>query len=281
MCSKDVVVEEAEKAWLKLVQSDGGPSSQSFEYKMEMYSKRLTDALISEFVTSGLNSPSFFYVMRMYSNMNFCHKLESAFSLCLEKCCPNGTIYNVYLDSLVKNGNVEKAEQIFSQMGTYGTIGVNGLSCNIILSGYLSCGENLKAEKIYELMCQKKYDVDPPLMEKIDHILSLSKEVAQKPISMKLSRDQGELLLGLLMGGLQIESDEERRNHSICFALSENLQTHIVLRRHTLSVPQMAGYCSDELPYQFSTRTHSYFGFYADQLWPRGKSVIPKVIKCS
>jgi pentatricopeptide repeat protein len=110
----------------------------------------------------------------------------------------------------VKVGKLDKAEDIFSQMFHDASIGVNARSCNIILHGYLYAGNNLKAEKIYDLMCQKKYEIDAPLMEKLDFILSLRRKIIKKPTSLKLSKEQREILIGMLLGGLQIDSDEQK-----------------------------------------------------------------------
>ena len=98
-----------------------------------------------------------------------------------------------------------------------GQIGVN-----TILSGYLSCGDFIKAEKIYDLMCQKKYDIDAPLMKKLDYVLSLRRKVVRRPASLKLTKEQREILVGMLLGGLQMESDEERKNHVIHFEFNDN-----------------------------------------------------------
>lgn len=247
----------------------------------------LAESLMGEFMESGLKpiGPSFVDLMDMYFSLDLHDKLESTFSQSLEKCRPNRTIYNIYLDSLVKTGNIGKAEEIFNQMLSNGTIGVNTRSSNSILSCYLSNGEYVKAEKIYDLMCQKKYDVEPPLMEKLDYVMSLSKKVVKKPVSLKLSVEQREILMGLLLGGLRIESDEAGKKHALHFVFSGKLDSHTSLKRHIYdqfhewlasSFKPIDG--SDDIPCQFFTVSHSYFGFYADQFWPKGQAVIPKLI---
>ncbi|XP_010258255.1 PREDICTED: pentatricopeptide repeat-containing protein At2g15820, chloroplastic [Nelumbo nucifera] len=324
-CSREGDTEEAERTWLKLLESDCGIPSQAFVYRMEVYAKvgepmksleifrgmqeclestsvvayhkiievmskaqemEIAETIMSEFLDSGLKPlmPSFIDLMSMYFNLNLHGKLESTFSQCIEKCHPNRTIYNIYLDSLVKSGHIDKAEDIFSKMNNDGTIGVNSRSCNTILAGHLSSGDYIKAEKIYDLMCQKKYDIDSSLMEKLEYILSLKRKVIKKPISLKLTKEQREILVGLLLGGLCIETDEERRNHAIHFEFNENSDVHSVLRRHIhdqyhewLNSPGMPN-DEENLPFRFSTIRHSYFGFYADQFWPKGQPVIPKLI---
>ncbi|XP_043715474.1 pentatricopeptide repeat-containing protein At2g15820, chloroplastic-like [Telopea speciosissima] len=247
----------------------------------------VAETIMSEFQNNGLKAlmPAFIDLMGMYLNLSLHDKVESTFTKCLEKCSPNRTIYNIYLDSLVKVANIDKAEEIFNLMLSDGMIGINTRSCNAILAGYLSSGDYMKADKIYDLMCQKKYDIESPLMEKLEYILSLNRKVVKKPISLKLSEEQREILVGLLLGGLQIESDEGRRNHALVFYFNENSDVHCILKRHVfdlyhewLNFHGRPDDESDDIPNQFSTISHTYFGFYADQFWPKGWPVIPKLI---
>ncbi|XVE93313.1 hypothetical protein REPUB_Repub01dG0180800 [Reevesia pubescens] len=269
----------------------GSPSVAAYHKIIEVLCKSqqmdLAEPLMKEFIESGKKPlmPSYIELTDMYLNLSLRDKLESTFLECLEKCQPNRTIYNIYLNSLVKVGNLSKAEEIFNQMQSNGTIGVNAKSCNTILDGYLFFGYFLKAEKIYDLMCQKKYEIESPLMEKLDYVLSLSRKEVKKPVSLKLSKEQREILVGLLLAGLQIDSDGERKNHMIQFEFNQNSVTHSILKRHIHeqyhewlhpSSRPIAG--NDDIPHKFSTISHSYFGFYADQFWPRGQPVIPKLI---
>ncbi|KAL2537541.1 Pentatricopeptide repeat-containing protein [Forsythia ovata] len=247
----------------------------------------LAESLMTEFINSGLKPlmPSFIGLMEMYSDLNLHDKVESTFFKCLENCRPNRTVYNMYLDSLVHISNLEKAEEIFNEMYGNEAIGVNTRSCNTILRGYLACEQNVKAEKIYDLMCQKKFDIESLLMEKLDYMLSLRWEVVKKPISMKLSKEQRETLVGLLLGGLQIEVDEEKKNHFFHFVFKENFGIHSVLKRHIhdqfrewLACTDKLADDEDDIPCQFSTISHSHFNFYAEQFRAQGQPVIPKLI---
>ncbi|KAF8011776.1 hypothetical protein BT93_I0039 [Corymbia citriodora subsp. variegata] len=247
----------------------------------------LAESLMAEFKNSGLKplGPSFVDMMNMYFNLGLHDKLESAFSQCQEKCKPNRVIYGIFLDSLVRNGDISKAEEIFSEMHTNGAIGISGRNCNSILGGYLSAGDYVKAEKLYHLMCQKKYEIELASMEKLDPILSLRGKAVKKPVSLKLTKEQREILVGMLLGGLQIDSDEQRKNHMIKFKFNDNSGMHSALKRHIyehyhewLHPSCKLDDNSSEIPNSFSTICHSYFGFYADQFWPRGKPVIPKLI---
>ncbi|KAK8622283.1 hypothetical protein V6N13_117206 [Hibiscus sabdariffa] len=325
-CSKEGDVNEAERAWIKLLDSDGGIPSQAFVYKIEVYAKvgeitkslevfrtmqkqlgsasvaayhkiieilckseqmDLAESLMEEFIESGKKPlmPSYIELTDMFLKLSLHDKLESTFVECLEKCRPNRTIYNLYLNSLVKVGNLGKAEEIFNHMGGNVIIGVNSKSCNTILEGYLSSGDISKAGKIYDLMCERRYEIEPPLMEKLDYVFSLSRKRVKRPVSLKLSKEQREALVGLLLGGLQIESDEERKNHMLRFEFKQDSIAHSILKRliydqyHEWLHPSSKLIDrDDDIPHKFSSISHSYFSFYADQFFPKGRPVIPKLI---
>ncbi|KAL1833731.1 hypothetical protein ACET3Z_003382 [Daucus carota] len=248
----------------------------------------LAESVMTEFINSGMKPlmPSYIDLLNLYYSLGLHDKLEATFSQCLENCDPNRSMFNIYLKSLVQIGNLEKAEEIFNQMYRNEAVGINTRSCNLILRGYLSSGDNIKAEKIYNLMCKKKYNIEPPLMEKLDFVLSLSRKVVTKPTILKLSSNQREILVGLLLGGLQIVSDESRKNHAIQFHFREDSATHNVLKRHLHYEYHewLASFCKaedgadDYIPCQFTTISHFYFSFYADQFWPSGRPAIPKLI---
>ncbi|KAK7308579.1 hypothetical protein VNO77_42198 [Canavalia gladiata] len=261
--------------------------NQIIEILCKAQESEIAESIMADFVKSGLKplTPSYVYLLNMYFNLELHDKLEETLSRCLERCRPNCTIYTIYLNSLVKIGNIDKADDLFNQMNRDVTIGVNGRSCNIILSGYLSSGNHLKAEKIYDLMCLKKYEIEPPLMEKLDYILSLKRKIIKKPISQKLSKDQREILIGLLLGGLQIDSDDQRRNHIIRFDFDGNSSNHYVLKSHIyrqfyewLHPTCKPSDDSEKIPNKFCTIASSQFGFYADQFWSKGEPTIPKLI---
>lgn len=325
-CAREGDVEEAEKIWVRLLQSESDPPSLAFVHMMEVYSKVakpmrslelfrkmqeqvgntsvaaynkiieilcksyetvLAESIMEDFGRSGLTplTPAYVNLLNMYFSLNLHDKLELVFSECLEKCRPNHAIYSIYLDSLVKVGNLDKAEDIINQMISDGNIGVNARSCNIILSGYLSSGNHVKAEKIYDLMCRKKYDIETSSMEKLEYILSLSRQIVRKPTSLKLSKEQREVLIGLLLGGLQIDSDEQRKNHIIRFNFHDISGSHHALKSHIhgqfhewLHPSFKPSDDTENIPDKFCTIASSHFGFYADQFWSKGQPTIPKLI---
>lgn len=249
----------------------------------------LADSIMSEFINSGSKQliPSFIDLMGMYSVAGLREKLESTFLRYCEVCHPNLTVFNIYLDSLVDTGNLNLAEEIFNEMRGNVAIGVDSRSCNSILRGYLTSGEYVKAEKIYNWMRQKKYDVEieSSLMERLDYVLSLREKVVEEPMRLKLTPEQREVLTGLLLGGLQIKSDGKRRLHAIHYEFNEESRIHSIFKRHIydefhewLGSYDVMVDSSGEIPSSFTTISHSHFTFYADQFWSNGRPCIPKII---
>lgn len=246
----------------------------------------LVESLMVEFINSGLKPlrPSFIDLMAMYSNLGLHDKLESAFIQCLEKCQPNRTVYNIYLDSLVEVGNLERAEEIFSQMYGNATVGVNARSCNTILKGYLSCGDYVKIEKMFDLMCRNNYEIEPALKMKLDYALTLSRKGVRTPPKLKLNEVQREILVGMLLGGLRIVSSQDNRKFAISFEFNERSGIHSVLKRHIHEKYHEWLDCrntvrgGDDTPFHFTTISRSCFTFYAEQFWPNSQPAIPKLI---
>lgn len=268
----------------------GSASIMAYHKIVEVLSKarntELVESLMVEFINSGLKPlrPSFIHLMVMYSNLGLHDKLESAFIQCLEKCQPNRTMYNIYLDSLVQVGSLERAEEIFSQMYGNATVGVNARSCNTMLKGYLSCGDYVKIEKMFDLMYRNNYEIEPALKKKLDYTLSLSREVVRTPPKLKLNDVQREILVGMLLGGLRMASGQDNRKFAITFEFNEQSGIHSVLKRHIHDEYHEWLDCRnpvdgvDGTPFHFTTISHSCFTFYAEQFWPNSQPAIPKLI---
>uniref|UniRef100_A0A0D9VJX4 Protein ORGANELLE TRANSCRIPT PROCESSING 51 n=1 Tax=Leersia perrieri TaxID=77586 RepID=A0A0D9VJX4_9ORYZ len=248
----------------------------------------IVEQLMDEFIGSNMKHlmPAFLNLMYMYMDLHMHEKLESTFLKCIARCRPNRILYTIYLESLVKTGNIEKAEEVFGEMHNNGMIGTNTKSCNIMLRGYLSAEDYQKAEKVYDMMNKKKYDVQGDSLEKLQSGLLLSKKVIKpKAVSMKLDQEQREILIGLLLGGTQMESYAQRGVHIVHFQFQEDSDAHSVLRVHIHerffewlpSASRSINYGS-KIPYQFSTIPHQHFGFFADQFFLKGRPVLPKLV---
>ncbi|CAD6249819.1 unnamed protein product [Miscanthus lutarioriparius] len=269
------------------------PNVASYHKIIEIMAKareiEIAEKLMDEFVESDMKHlmPAFLDLMYLYLDLDMHEKLEQIFTKCLGRCCPNRILYTIYLESLVRIGNVSKAEEIFGEMHKNGMIGTNAKSCNIMLRGYLSAEDYQKAESIYELMCKKKYDIPVDSLEKLQSGLVSSKKVVKppKPVSMKLDEEQREILIGLLLGGTQIESHAQKGVYIVNFKFQEDSNAHSVLRVHIherffewLPSACRSVNSESEIPYRFSTIPHAHFGFFADQFFQKGQPVLPKLV---
>ncbi|KAL3614177.1 Pentatricopeptide repeat-containing protein [Castilleja foliolosa] len=318
--AKEGNIAEAEITWAKIISSSNNrPPVQAFLPLMEVYSRigkpiksleifrnlqetcsvtvvsynkiieilckaretELAESLMIEFINSGVKPVmrSFIDIMEMYADLGLHDKVGSVFLWCIEKCRPNQTVYSLYLDSLVQSNNLDRAEEIFNQMYTDEAIGVDVKSCNVILRGYLTCDDYAMAKMIYNFMREKRYEIEPSLTEKLEYVLSLSWE-EKKPISLKLSKEQREILIGLMLGGLRVKIDDEKKSYAIDFVFRENFKIHSFLKRHIYNqFHEWLDSGDDGIDqFQFTTVSHSYFKFYADQFCPQGRPEIPKLI---
>ncbi|KAK0581339.1 hypothetical protein LWI29_012571 [Acer saccharum] len=220
VCSKEGDVEEVERLCLKLLDSDDGIPTQAFVYKMVAYAKigeftksldtfremrklmgsatvpeyrelievlckaentKLAESVMDEFVKSSMKPPLLMpsYINITNLNLGMPDRLHLAFFE-----YENILVYNIYLESLIKAGNVEKADEVFNQMQSDEAIGIDARSCNTMLSGYLSSCNTMSSgylasekynkvhELVFNLMLEKDYDVEPRLDEDLDYVLN-------------------------------------------------------------------------------------------------------------
>ncbi|GAB2287742.1 Pentatricopeptide repeat-containing protein [Dionaea muscipula] len=253
----------------------------AMEVLCEAHEREMAESLMKELAMARLKplTPSYVSLMSMYFRLGLHDKVESAFCACLKHCHPNGVVYGIYLDSLVQSGSIEKAEEVFSHMLVNNASAVNSRSCNTILKGYLSSEDHENTLKMYDYMRQKKYEIEASLMDKLDGIVFLrrTRRMMKKATCTKLTQVQREILVGLLLGGLRIEPDEQdRKRHFLYFEFDDNSATHLVLKRHIYDLYHEWVHPSSKpiddrgnniIPCRFSTLSHASFSFYAEQFW--------------
>jgi pentatricopeptide repeat protein len=249
----------------------------------------MAETLMDDFIATSMKHlmPAFLDVMCMYLDLEMHEKLESTFTKCLSRCRPNKVLYSTYLESLVRTDNIQKADEIFKEMQKDSTIGTNAKTCDMMLRGFLSAREYVKAEKLLNMMRHKKYEVQPDLLEKIQNGLLLSKKVVGQPVSikLKLNQEQREILISLFLGGLEVAPSEHNKNHAIHFRFHQDSDIHSVLRIHIYErfyeyLTELDRLVKDEteIPYQFSTVSHMHFNFFATQFQMNGQPIVPKLI---
>ncbi|GAU12240.1 hypothetical protein TSUD_02080 [Trifolium subterraneum] len=90
--------------------------------------------------------------------------------------------------------------------------------------------------------------------------------------------------VGMPMKSLEIDSDDQRKNHIIRFDFDGNSESHYVLKNHIHRQfyewlhPTFKPSDDSNIPDKFCTIATSHFGFYADQFWSKGQPTTPKLI---
>ena len=322
-CSKVGDVQEADRVWEKILERGAAPlqafiyrmevhakvrdpmrsleifrsikdhgisaNSSAYDKIIEIMTRsgeiELAEEILRELVNSSLKpaASSYLSVMNMYIGSNSHEKIEILFDLCRSKIEPSRGVFSVYLNSLARSGNLKKAEEIFNKMETDPEIGINVSSCNAILGLFLASEDFFKAEKIYRLMSQKNFEIDPAL----DRILALKnkKKIVDKKTAMpKLDVEQREILIGLLLGGLRMELSELSGNYCIHFDFSLDNPVHHILgksinyRFREWLLPSSSLEEVSKLVREFSTVPHWSFNFFAEKFRPRGRPAIPLLI---
>lgn len=249
--------------------------------------KEHAENFMKQFEDSGLKplQPSYVDLMQMYMCLSMYGEVESTFSRCMAKCRPNRAAYEIYLESLIKCGMLERAEGLFAELQKDGAIGIKSKMCNIMLEGYLNAGQEEKIKQLYDEMCHKKYDVEPTLMLQIKPLLNLGDKDVNKRLSLKLVAEQREILIAIFLSGAKVESYDENKTFEVHFEFNEKLEVQDVLKAHIydtfyewLKPVDRLKVQAEDIPPHFSTVSHGSFRFYANQFRPGGQMVMPRLI---
>ena len=73
----------------------------------------------------------------------------------MARCRPNWATYEIYLESLIKCGMLERVEGVFAELQKDGAIGIKSKMCNVILEGYLNVGQEERIKQLYDEMYHK------------------------------------------------------------------------------------------------------------------------------
>lgn len=249
--------------------------------------KEHAENFMKQLEDSGLKplQPSYVDLMQMYMCLSMYDEVESTFSRCMAKCRPNRRAYEIYLESLIKCGMLERAEGVFAGLQKDGAMGIKSKACNIMLEGYLNSGQEERIKQLYDEMCRKKYDVEPTLMLQIKSLLNLGNNDIDKHLSLKLVAEQREILIGIFLAGAKVESHDENKTFEVHFEFNEKLVLQDILKTHIhetfyewLKPVDRLKIQAEDLPHHFSTVSHPSFRFYANQFRPGAQVVMPRLI---
>ncbi|KAH9297772.1 hypothetical protein KI387_029454 [Taxus chinensis] len=276
----------------KEMQEKGVPMSMiAYEKIIQILSnaqeKKHAENFMNQFEDSGLKplQSSYVALMRMYMSLLMYNEVESTFSRCMTKCRPNRVAYDLYLESLIKCGKLEKAEEVFTGLQKDGAMGIKSKACNIMLEGYLNAGQGAKIRQLYDQMCLKKYDVEPLLMQPIKYSINLGNEDINRHLSLTLTAEQREISTAILLSGAILESHDKNKTFELHFEFNKKLEFCDILKTNLyvnffewLKPLDRLNAQAEEMPWHFSTVNHHSFRFYADHFRPGGKMAIPRLI---
>ncbi|GAU42801.1 hypothetical protein TSUD_34450 [Trifolium subterraneum] len=146
-----------------------------------------------------------------------------------------------------------------------------------ILRACARVGEVDEADKTWSKLLQ--LESNPPSQAFV-YKMEVYSKVGMPMKSLEVFRE-----MQLKLGGLQIDSDDLRKNHIIRFDFDGNSESHYVLKSHIhrqfyewLHPTFKPSDDSENIPDKFCTVASSHFGFYADQFWSKGQPTTPKLI---
>ena len=88
--------------------------------------KEHAENFMKQFEDSGLKplQPTYVDLMQMYMCLSMYGEVESTFSRCMAKSRPSRVAYEIYLESLIKCGMLERVEGVFAELQKDGAIGI-------------------------------------------------------------------------------------------------------------------------------------------------------------
>ncbi|GLJ43880.1 hypothetical protein SUGI_0914700 [Cryptomeria japonica] len=251
--------------------------------------KEYAENYMKQFEDSGLKPLQSSYVdlMQMYMSLRMYNKVESTFSRSITKCRPKWIAYDLYLESLIKCGELEKAEEVFTGLQKDSAMGVKGKTCNIMLEGYVNAGQEAKIQHLYDQMCNRKYNIDPSLMERIKHSIGMVNEDINRCLSLTLTAEQREIVTAILLSGAMLESHDKNKTFELHFEFNKKLEFCDILKTNLYAIffewlksLDQLNIQVEEVSRHFSTVNHRSFRFYADHFRPGGKMAVPRLIHC-
>ncbi len=114
-----------------------------------------------------------------------------------------------------------------------------------------------------------------------------TKEIEKYKKSLHLTREQREILTGILLGDAHLETQNRGRTYRLKIEQSLEHREYVehlyqVFREWVLTPPKIRSVVTNGVltqNYRFSTLSHGAFRFYAHQFYSNGRKCVPKIIK--
>ncbi|CAI5496711.1 unnamed protein product [Closterium sp. Naga37s-1] len=165
-------------------------------------------------------------LLHMYLHQSRLNDLERRFQGMKEiGCLPDRTSYHLRLAAHTKAGNVGMAKKIFLEMNSNQEIGVDAHSYNLIIAACGAAGDTRTVRSLYLDMVGNRKDrgrkpgmvLEGAAREAAEAVFGKLRVERDETRSMKLSKEQRQVLAGVLLGGARIAAQDNERTYEIHF----------------------------------------------------------------
>ncbi|GJP77705.1 hypothetical protein CLOP_g8064, partial [Closterium sp. NIES-67] len=172
-------------------------------------------------LTAAFNS-----LLQMYLHQSRLNDLERRFQGMKEVgCIPDRTSYHLRLAAHIKAGNLGMAKRIFLEMNSNKETGADGHTYNLLIAACGAAGDTRAVRSLYvEMVGNRKDRGRKPGMvlvgaarEAAEAVVGKLRVLRDESRSMKLSKEQRQVLAGVLLGGARIAAQDNERTYEIHF----------------------------------------------------------------
>ncbi|GJP36936.1 hypothetical protein CLOM_g21397, partial [Closterium sp. NIES-68] len=140
-------------------------------------------------------------------------------------CIPDRTSYHLRLAAHIKAGNLGMAKRIFLEMNSNKETGADGHTYNLLIAACGAAGDTRAVRSLYvEMVGNRKDRGRKPGMvlvgaarEAAEAVVGKLRVLRDESRSMKLSKEQRQVLAGVLLGGARIAAQDNERTYEIHF----------------------------------------------------------------
>ncbi|CAI5474972.1 unnamed protein product [Closterium sp. Yama58-4] len=165
-------------------------------------------------------------LLHMYLHQSRLNDLERRFQGMKEiGCLPDRTSYHLRLAAHTKAGNLGMAKKIFLEMTSNQDIGVDAHTYNLVIAACGAAGDTRSVRSLYlDMVGNRKDRGKKPGMvlvgaarEAAEAVVGKLRVERDETWSMKLSKEQRQVLAGVLLGGARIATQDNERTYEIHF----------------------------------------------------------------
>eukprot|EP00897_Mesotaenium_endlicherianum_P004162 jgi/Mesen1/3774/ME000205S03040 len=232
-------------------------------------------------------------VQELYVKLGLLEELEACFRQMEASGSPaNATSYNRLLEGRVCGGQLDGAREVYDTMRAPGGAGADDLTFNLMLDAYGQLGRKEGVREIYNhtLEARRRVQLADDVRSITERVVGTTRVASDEKSRLKLTKQQRETVIGVLLGGGRVESHDFDRTYEIHFEQDQESERRTRVLRHLFELfqpwaqntpailPQAEPDGSVRHMLHFATVSHKSFRFYAHQWCPQGTGVIPRLV---